>query len=151
MSQEAIAQAAPRRPVTPLQHLSVLVVDDNRHMLNLVKTILHAIGIKNVRLATDAAEAFNEIKHSPVDIIITDWNMAPLDGLDFVRLIRKGSDSPNPNIPIIMLTGHTEMRLVLEARREGVNEVLAKPVSIEAIYSRIRAITDAAALPLSVN
>ncbi len=144
-------KAVPRHHVTPLQHLSVLVVDDNRHMLNLVKTILHAIGIKNVRLASDAAEAFNELKHCPADIIITDWNMAPLDGLDFVRLIRKGSDSPNPSVPIIMLTGRTEMRLVLEAHREGVNEVLAKPVSIEAIYSRIRAITDAAALPRIVN
>jgi len=61
--------------------------------------------------------------------VITDWRMEPLDGLDLTRIIRTGEDSPNPFVPIIMLTGYTEVARVHEARDAGVTEFLAKPVS----------------------
>ncbi len=76
------------------------------------------------------------------DIILTEGKMAPLDGLDFVRLIRKGEDSPNPYLPIILLTGYTELERVTEARDAGVTEILAKPISIEALHSRIVSIIE---------
>jgi CheY-like chemotaxis protein len=119
------------------ENLNVLVVDDNKHMLSLVETILHAMRVKNVRCVGDAAEAFAEMRTCRSDIVITDWAMQPLDGLDFVRLVRKGEDSPDPYVPIILLTGHTEMHRVREARDSGVNEVLAKPVSIQGLHRRI--------------
>ena len=121
-----------------IERINFLVVDDNRHMRSLVKTILHALGSKNISEAEDGADAFREMRTFPADIIICDWNMEPLDGLDFVRLIRTGGDSPNPFVPVIMLTGHTEMNRVAEARDAGVNEFLAKPISAKALYSRIR-------------
>ncbi|MCW8860881.1 MAG: response regulator, partial [Rhodospirillales bacterium] len=117
-------------------------VDDNKHMRALVKTILHALGVKNCLEAGDGADAFKELRHFPADIIICDWNMSPLDGIDFVRLVRTGKDSPNPFVPIIMLTGHTEMHRVVEARDVGVHEFLAKPISAKALYSRVRSIID---------
>ncbi len=120
-----------------LEVLNVLVVDDNRHMHSIVKAILNAMRIKNIRFCDNAADAFVEMQQWIPDIIITDWKMEPLDGLDFVRLIRKGQDSPNPYVPIILLTGHTELKRVVEARDTGVTEVLAKPISIEALHSRI--------------
>ena len=125
-----------------LERLNFLVVDDNKHMRALVKSILHALGVKNILEAGDGADAFKELRHFPADMIICDWNMSPLDGLDFVRLVRTGGDSPNPHVPIIMLTGHTEMNRVLEARDSGVHEFLAKPISARSIYSRIRAIIE---------
>lgn len=125
-----------------LERLNFLVVDDNKHMRALVKTILHALGAKNVLEAADGADAFKELRHFPADIIICDWNMSPLDGLDFVRLVRTGKDSPNPFAAIIMLTGHTEMHRVVEARDAGVHEFLAKPISAKALYSRIRSIIE---------
>ncbi|MBF0391848.1 MAG: response regulator [Alphaproteobacteria bacterium] len=125
-----------------LERLNFLVVDDNKHMRALVKTILHALGSKSVVEAADGADAFKELRHFPADIIICDWNMSPLDGLDFVRLVRTGKDSPNPFAAIIMLTGHTEMHRVVEARDAGVHEFLAKPISAKALYSRIRAIIE---------
>lgn len=112
-----------------LSRLNFLIVDDNKHMRALVKSILHALGVKNVLEASDGADAFKELRHFPADVIICDWNMSPLDGLDFVRMVRTGSDSPNPFVPIIMLTGHTEMNRVMEARDSGVHEFLAKPIS----------------------
>lgn len=123
-----------------LERLNFLIVDDNKHMRALVKSILHALGSKNTTEASDGADAFKELRHYPADIIICDWNMSPLDGLDFVRLVRTGKDSPNPFVPIIMLTGHTEMNRVLEARDAGVHEFLAKPISAKKLYSRIKAI-----------
>ncbi|MEO5375671.1 MAG: response regulator [Alphaproteobacteria bacterium] len=125
-----------------LERLNFLIVDDNKHMRALVKTILHALGSKNVTEAADGADAFKELRVFPADIIICDWNMSPLDGMDFVRLVRTGKDSPNPFVPIIMLTGHTEMSRVLEARDAGVHEFLAKPISAKGLYSRLRSIIE---------
>ncbi len=120
-----------------LEVLNVLVVDDNRHMHSIVKAILNAMRIKNIRFCDNAADAFLEMQHWMPDIIITDWKMEPLDGLDFVRLIRKGEDSPNPYVPIILLSGYTELERVTQARDRGVTEILAKPISVEKLHSRI--------------
>lgn len=120
-----------------MEALNILVVDDNKHMHMVVKAILNSMRVKNIRFSDNAADAFMEMRQWHPDIIITDWAMEPLDGLDFVRLVRKGADSPNPYVPIILLTGHTEMHRVLEARDSGVNEILAKPISIKSLYSRL--------------
>lgn len=125
-----------------LDNMNVLVLDDNRHMRSLVQSILHALGVKNIREAGDAAEAFKELNHFHADIIIVDWHMEPLDGIDFVRLVRTAKDSANPYVPIIMLSGYTEYRRITEARDAGVNEFLAKPISAKALYQRFAMIID---------
>lgn len=125
-----------------LDNINVLVLDDNRHMRSLVQSILHALGVKNVMEAGDAAQAFKELQHFNADVIIVDWHMEPLDGLDFVRLVRTAKDSANPYVPIIMLSGYTEYRRVTEARDAGVNEFLAKPISAKALYLRFASIID---------
>ena len=102
----------------------------------------YALGVKNIRDASDAAEAFKELQHFHADVIICDWHMEPLDGLDFVRLVRTAKDSPNPYVPIIMLSGFTEYRRVTEARDAGVNEFLAKPISARALYQRFASIIE---------
>lgn len=130
-----------RRP-SDLQKVSVLIVDDNPHMRKLVSTLLHGLGFKDVREAIDGADAFKEMKLNPPDIVICDWVMAPLDGIDFVRLIRTAPDSPNPYVPIIMLTGHSEREKVTEARDAGVNEFLVKPISAKGLYARIYTIIE---------
>ena len=125
-----------------LDNVNVLVLDDNRHMRTLVESILHALGVGLVCQAADAAQAFKELQHFQADVIIVDWHMEPLDGLDFVRLVRTAKDSPNPYVPIIMLSGYTEYRRVTEARDAGVNEFLAKPISAKALYQRFASIID---------
>lgn len=125
-----------------LDALNVLVIDDNRHMRSLVQSILHALGVKNVTEAGDAAQAFKELQHFNADVIIADWHMEPLDGLDFVRLVRTAKDSPNPYVPIIMLTGYTELYRVKQARDAGVTSFLAKPLSAQSLYKRLISIVD---------
>ena len=125
-----------------IERVNFLIIEDNKHMSVMVKTLLVAFGARNVIEATDGADAFKVLKHFPADIIICDWVMQPLDGLDFVRMVRTSKDSPNPFVPIIMLTGYTEMHRVTQARDAGVNEFLAKPVSAQRLYSRIQAIIE---------
>jgi two-component system chemotaxis response regulator CheY len=125
-----------------LDNINVLVLDDNRHMRSLVQSILHALGVKNIREANDAADAFKELMHFHADVIICDWHMEPLDGIDFVKLVRTAKDSPNPYVPIIMLSGYTEYRRVVAARDAGVNEFLAKPISAKALYQRFASIIE---------
>ncbi len=120
-----------------LSRLSVMIVDDNKYMQLLLKEILRAFNIRSLQTADDGADALKLMRTFSCDLIICDWNMKPLDGLEFVELVRNSGDSPNPYVPIIMLTGHTEYARVVEARSCGVNEFLAKPVSPANLYQRM--------------
>jgi two-component system, chemotaxis family, chemotaxis protein CheY len=120
-----------------LDQMNVLVVDDNHHMVVLVKGILMALGIKHVHTAKDSADAFEELRNFPADIIICDYNMQPLDGIDFARLVRNSADSPNPYVAILMMTGHSDYGTVTTVRDAGVNEFLAKPISLKSLSQRI--------------
>ena len=120
-----------------LETLNILLVVDNKHMQLLIKEILRSFRIKAVRVADDGADAIKEMRTFATDLVICDWNMQPIDGLEFVRLVRTSSDSPNPYVPVIMLTGHTETTRVKEARDSGITEFLAKPVSAKGLYQRI--------------
>lgn len=125
-----------------LERLNILIIDDNKHMRALIKSILTALGARNCQEASDGADAFKELRHFPADLIICDWAMDPLDGLDFTRMVRTASDSANPFVPIIMLTGFTEMVRVVDARDSGVSEFLAKPISATKLYGRIKSIIE---------
>lgn len=125
-----------------LEQLNILVVDDNRHMRFLVRMILKSLGVRHVVEAEEGASAFKTLDKFDADIVICDWAMQPMDGIEFTKNIRTSDDSPNAYVPIIMLTGHTEVSRVVTARDAGVNEFLAKPVSAAKIYQRIKAILD---------
>ena len=117
--------------------LNVLLVEDDSSMRALIRDILIAFGIDSIQTAQDGSQAYAELRHFPADLVITDWVMEPLDGIDFTRMVRSASDSPNPFVPIIMLTSHSSRERVLEARDIGVTEFLAKPVTAQGLYTRI--------------
>jgi two-component system, chemotaxis family, chemotaxis protein CheY len=129
-------------PVLRFELLKILLVDDNHHMRVLLTEILRAIGVRDVFEATDGAEALKLLRTNQIDIIMTDLAMQPLDGIDFVRLLRNSADSPNPMAPVIMITGHSTHRRVQEARDVGVNEFLSKPVTARGVLSRITQVVD---------
>lgn len=120
-----------------LTELSFLVVDDNTHMLSIIKTLLKGFGIRRIHEATDAADAFEEIRSAHVDVIILDYALDTLDGIEFAQLVRTAKDSPNPYLPIIMLTAHSERFRVEEARDAGITEFLCKPICATDLYKRI--------------
>jgi len=117
--------------------IHLLIVEDNLFMRNLYSAILRAMEFEQIQMAADGSEAFELMRDFPPDIIITDAAMQPLDGFDFVHLVRTAADSPNPLVPIIMVTGYHNRASVERARDVGVNEYLAKPVTPAGLYSRI--------------
>lgn len=122
--------------------LKILMVDDNHHMRILIGEILRAIGVTHLYEAGDGAEALEVLRREDIDVVMTDLAMQPLDGIDFCRLVRNSPDSPNPMIPIIMITGHSTMRRIGEARDVGANEFLAKPITARGIIHRVTEIIE---------
>jgi len=125
-----------------LDILKILLVDDNHHTRVMLAEILRAVGINQVFEAGDGAEGLQMMRRHPVDIVMTDLAMSPLDGIDFVRLLRNSPDSPNQMIPVIMITGHLTIRRIAEARDAGVNEFVAKPITARNVLDRLQLIID---------
>ena len=125
-----------------MNRLNVLIVDDNKHMITIVKTLLRGFGISHFLEANDAAEAVDLVRSEHIDFIIVDYLMEILDGTDFVRLVRTGEDSPNPFVPIIMLTAYSERSKVIAARDAGVTEFCCKPVTANELYRKVQSIVN---------
>ena len=122
--------------------LRVLLLDGNRHSRALTRHILDNLGIKAVREATSGADALQKLMLLPTDLIICELNMDPMDGIEFVTRMRTGLESPNPYLPIIMITNPVEMPRIVAARDAGVHEILVKPISTRAMGDRIADIID---------
>jgi CheY-like chemotaxis protein len=117
--------------------LKILLVDDNHYMRILLAEILRAIGVHHIQEANDGAEGLQMMRDHPIDLVMTDLAMQPLDGIDFVRLLRNSPDSPNQLAPVIMITGHSTFARVNEARDAGVSEFLAKPLTARGVIERL--------------
>ena len=117
--------------------LTVLVIDDNIHMLRIIATMVRGFGFDKVLTAQDPADAFEIIKSNQVDLIFLDLRMPVLDGLEFTDMIRNSPDSPDPYVPIIMITAHSERVMVQKARDIGVTEFCCKPINANTLYQRI--------------
>jgi two-component system, chemotaxis family, chemotaxis protein CheY len=117
--------------------LKVLVVDDNPHMRKLVIAILQAFGVVQIFEAADGNKAWAVLREANPDVVILDWMLEGMTGIEVVQLVRTSAQTPNPFVPIIMLTGYTTLDYVRQARDAGVNEFLAKPVSVKAVMTRL--------------
>lgn len=124
-------------PDLDISSLNVLIIEDNKYMQLILTEILRAFRVRNIRTATDGAEALDELKTFAADIVLCDWEMMPITGIEFTSMVRTMSDVANPYVSIILITGHTEAEKVRYARDQGVTEFLAKPVSAAMLYERI--------------
>ena len=120
-----------------LDKATVLVIEDMQPMLDLTKSLLKIFGFQRVFGARDANKGYEILKEENPDIVITDWLMEPVNGLEFIERVRKSSNSPNPYVPIILMTGYSDRTRVEKARDAGVTEFLMKPYTSKDLYSRI--------------
>ncbi len=118
------------------ENISVLIVEDNQPMAQVSKSILETFGIQNVIIARHGEEGFSTFCRANPDIVLADWMMKPMDGITLTRMIRTESRSPNPFVPIILMTGFSEKSRVMEARDAGVTEFLVKPFLAKDLYKR---------------
>ncbi len=117
--------------------LSVLVVEDLTPMRRLIQEVLKSLEVGTIITAADGEEAFQKYLDMKPDVILTDWLMAPMDGISLIKRIRLSPQSPKRTIPIIMITGYTAPHRVAEARDIGVTEILVKPFTAGDLAKRL--------------
>jgi CheY-like chemotaxis protein len=117
--------------------LTVLIVDDSAYMRQLVTTILRGFGVSHIFEAADGERAWSMLRDTNPDVIFLDWILEGMSGLAFTRKLRTDMASPNPLVPIIMMTGNTHIDRVREARDAGINEFLAKPLTVKGLLTRL--------------
>jgi CheY-like chemotaxis protein len=127
---------------TAFERLRVLIVEDNLHMRTLLRSLLCSLGMRDIHEAADGSAALTLLREKKYDLILTDLAMKPMDGLELTREIRNAPGSPNPFIPIVMITGHSEKHRVQAARDAGVTEFLAKPVTAQSLFSHLAMIVE---------
>lgn len=125
-----------------LHNISMLVVDDCNFTRRVSVRILECFGARNVREALDGDDAIDQVIAQKPDIVLTDWVMFPRSGLHFTHWARTGRDTPDPYLPIIMMSSYSDLPRVKEARDAGVNEFLVKPMAPVDLMRRIQSIIE---------
>jgi DNA-binding response OmpR family regulator len=120
-----------------LDKLRILIVDSEQKMRSLTRDMLNELGIPQVYTVGDGSRAYAELRDRQFDIIITERRMESVNGIDLTRMIRTAVDSPNPHVPILMMTAAPSLHDVTEARDAGVTEFLIKPFSVDGLKKRI--------------
>lgn len=121
-----------------LQSVKILVIDDNRTTLQLVMSMLHNFGAHEIRVAENGEVGLEMLTDYQPDVIILDWAMEPVNGIDFTKIVRNGESAANSQVPIVMLTSYSDPKHVIEARDAGISEFLAKPFAANTLLARIK-------------
>jgi two-component system chemotaxis response regulator CheY len=113
----------------------VLIVDDYKTMLRIIRNLLKQVDMENVAEANDGAEALLKLRAGDFGLIISDWNMAPMTGLDLLKEVR--SDPSLKHIPFIMITAESKTENVVAAKQAGVSNYIVKPFNAETLREKI--------------
>lgn len=121
------------------KNMQVLVVDDYSTMRRIIRNLLNQLGFPNVDEATDGQQALNMAGTKKYGLIISDWNMEPMSGLELLKGIRGGSND-NKTVPFIMVTAESKTENVILAKQAGVNNYIVKPFNAETLKTKISAV-----------
>lgn len=113
----------------------VLIVDDYKTMLRIIRNLLKQIDIENVEEASDGQEALNKLRAGHFGLVISDWNMAPMTGLDLLKEVR--ADARLKDTPFIMITAESKTENVVAAKQAGVSNYIVKPFNAETLREKI--------------
>lgn len=119
-------------------NMSVLVVDDYKTMLRIIGNLLKQIGFQNVDEATDGATALQKLREKPYGLVISDWNMEPMTGLQLLKEVR--ADNRLAKVPFIMITAESRTENVVAAKAAGVTNYIVKPFNAETLKQKIAAV-----------
>ncbi|MGP8231562.1 MAG: response regulator [Methylovirgula sp.] len=115
--------------------LPILVVDDYKTMVRIIRNLLAQIGFTNIDEASSGAEALEKIQQKPYGLIISDWNMEPMTGFQLLQKVRESKDLTK--VPFIMITAESKTDNVIAARRAGVNHYIVKPFNAMTLKAKI--------------
>jgi two-component system, chemotaxis family, chemotaxis protein CheY len=131
-------RGGPLAPPVPEKHVKILVVDDYPTMRRILRNLLTQIGITDVDEAGSGAEALAKVQSSHVDLVISDWNMEPVTGLELLKKLR--ANAATAALPFIMVTAESKTENVIEAKKAGVNNYIVKPFTADTLKSKIAAV-----------
>jgi two-component system chemotaxis response regulator CheY len=118
--------------------MAILVVDDYKTMLRIIRNLLKQLDFNNVDEATDGSEALKKLRDKDYGLVISDWNMEPMTGLQLVREVR--SDKKLKKLPFIMVTAESKTENVVAAKEAGVSNYLVKPFNAETLKQEIASV-----------
>jgi two-component system chemotaxis response regulator CheY len=118
--------------------MAVLVVDDYKTMIRIIRNLLKQLGFGNVDEAGDGSAALNMMREKQYGLIISDWNMEPMTGYELLREVR--ADDRLSRTPFIMVTAESKTENVIAAKKAGVNNYLVKPFNAQTLKSKIDAV-----------
>ncbi len=118
--------------------MPILIVDDYKTMLRIVRGLLKLIGFENVDEAAGGTEAFNKMKEKKYGLVISDWNMEPVTGLDLLKQVR--GDGNMKDTPFIMITAESKTENVIAAKEAGVSNYIVKPFNAETLKQKLTAV-----------
>ena len=121
--------------MTMEKSLNVLIVDDYKTMLRIIRNLLKQIDINNVEEATDGAEALAKLRAGSFGLVISDWNMLPMTGLQLLQEVR--ADARLKAMPFIMITAESKAENVVAAKQAGVSNYIVKPFNAETLREKI--------------
>lgn len=116
--------------------MKVLVVDDFATMRRIIKGVLRQIGLKNFREAEDGKEALQLMKSEKFDLVLCDWNMPGMPGIELLKLVR--ADDELKDTPFVMVTAEAQKENILEAVKSGVSNYIVKPFTANAVEEKLK-------------
>ncbi len=122
-------------------NINILIVDDYKTMLRIIRGLLSQIGFGNIDEAANGAEAVLKLKEKKYDLIISDWNMEPMTGLELLQNVR--SDEKTKMIPFIMVTAESKTENVIAAKQAGVSNYIVKPFNAETLKAKLASVLGA--------
>ncbi|WP_371347755.1 response regulator [Ancylobacter sp. IITR112] len=118
--------------------MPVLVVDDYKTMVRIIRNLLKQIGFEDVDEASDGVEALSKLKERQYGLVISDWNMEPMTGYELLKQVRDDSDLNA--LPFIMVTAEAKSENVIAAKKAGVNNYIVKPFNAQTLKSKIETV-----------
>jgi two-component system chemotaxis response regulator CheY len=118
--------------------MSILVVDDYNTMRRIVKNLLKQLGFDNVDEAADGGEAFTKLQEKQYGLVISDWNMEPVTGMELLKRVR--ADEKLKMLPFVMVTAESKPENVIAAKQAGVSNYIVKPFNAETLKGKLTSV-----------
>jgi two-component system chemotaxis response regulator CheY len=119
-------------------HMPILIVDDYKTMLRIIRNLLKQLGFDNVEEATDGSMALTKLRDKGFSLVISDWNMEPMTGIQLLREVR--SDTQLKDLPFIMITAESKSENVIAAKEAGVSNYIVKPFNAATLKQKLTSI-----------
>ncbi len=118
-----------------VMNMKILIVDDYQTMLRILAILLKQLNFSNIEDARDGAEALEKLRAEKFDMVISDWNMEPMTGIELLREVR--GDETLKHLPFIMITAESKSENVVAAKEAGVSNYIVKPFNAETLKGKI--------------